>query len=225
MPHATTGNITKHTHTHTHTHTHKIDDITEQYACVTPTMSGTTTTTSESDLIILQYRHSKHVGNHGDVLKHCILLQLVRESLTKNGNIHVIDTHAGIGGYRVPVDGECKDGVMRLLNLHKRQSQTTPSDEHRGLQCSALKEYLAAVMAVDEQLTVDLEDETILGYPGSPLLVYFMRNGINGSEGTILSHYAFEINRSQYSHNGTPVIGSFTRECYAAAYSDKKWPS
>ena len=152
-------------------------------------------TAADSDLV-LKYKHAKHVGNHGDVLKHCILVQLINESLS-DGPINVIDTHAGIGEYTLPIDSECKDGVMRLLRL-KRQSQTSHSEELRGLRCKALREYLAAVMTADEHLNEDTE-ESILGYFGSPLLVRFMQNEIGGGTRSILNHYLLELNSSQFS--------------------------
>lgn len=154
------------------------------------------TRVADSDLV-LKYKHAKHVGNHGDVLKHCILVQLINESLS-DGPINVIDTHAGIGGYTVPIDGDCKDGIMRLLRL-KRQSQTSQSEELRGIGCKALREYLATVMAANEHLNEDMEDEGILGYPGSPFLFRFMQNEIGGGTRTIINHYLVELNRSQFS--------------------------
>ena len=48
---------------------------------------------------MLSYRHAFHVGNHADVLKHLILVQLVRYLGQKEKPFWVIDTHAGAGAY------------------------------------------------------------------------------------------------------------------------------
>ena len=48
---------------------------------------------------MLSYRHAFHAGNHADVLKHLVLLQLVRYLGQKDKPFWVIDTHAGAGAY------------------------------------------------------------------------------------------------------------------------------
>lgn len=59
------------------------------------------------------YAHQFHAGNVGDVLKHCVLLEWVRR-LQAEGPVHVIDTHAGQGMYRLPPSGEWDAGVGRI---------------------------------------------------------------------------------------------------------------
>ncbi len=48
---------------------------------------------------MLSYRHAFHAGNHADVLKHMLLVQLVRYLGQKDKPFWVIDTHAGAGVY------------------------------------------------------------------------------------------------------------------------------
>lgn len=48
---------------------------------------------------MLSYRHSFHAGNFADVLKHIILVQILRHLTLKDKPLCVIDTHAGAGGY------------------------------------------------------------------------------------------------------------------------------
>jgi hypothetical protein len=48
---------------------------------------------------MLSYRHAFHAGNHADVLKHCILVNLMRYLAQKDKPYWVIDTHAGAGAY------------------------------------------------------------------------------------------------------------------------------
>ena len=50
---------------------------------------------------MLSYRHSFHAGNHADVIKH-IVLMLILENLTiKEKGFYYLDTHAGVGRYRL----------------------------------------------------------------------------------------------------------------------------
>ena len=48
---------------------------------------------------MLSYRHAFHAGNHADVLKHLVLVQLIRYLGQKDSPFWVIDTHAGAGAY------------------------------------------------------------------------------------------------------------------------------
>jgi 23S rRNA (adenine2030-N6)-methyltransferase len=48
---------------------------------------------------VLAYRHAFHAGNHGDVLKHLVLVQVLRHMAAKEKGFTFIDTHAGAGGY------------------------------------------------------------------------------------------------------------------------------
>lgn len=53
---------------------------------------------------MFSYRHAFHAGNHADVLKHTVLLQLLEYFNQKDTAYTVIDTHAGAGVYML--DGE-----------------------------------------------------------------------------------------------------------------------
>ncbi|MDR2111592.1 MAG: 23S rRNA (adenine(2030)-N(6))-methyltransferase RlmJ [Candidatus Accumulibacter sp.] len=48
---------------------------------------------------MLSYRHAFHAGNHADVLKHLVLVQILRHLGQKEKPFWVIDTHAGAGAY------------------------------------------------------------------------------------------------------------------------------
>jgi 23S rRNA (adenine2030-N6)-methyltransferase len=48
---------------------------------------------------MLSYRHAFHAGNHADVLKHMVTIQLLRYLGQKDTPYMVIDTHAGAGVY------------------------------------------------------------------------------------------------------------------------------
>ena len=46
---------------------------------------------------MLSYRHAFHAGNHADVLKHAVTIQLLQYLGQKDAPYMVIDTHAGAG--------------------------------------------------------------------------------------------------------------------------------
>ena len=69
---------------------------------------------------MFSYRHAFHAGNHADVLKHTVLIAMLRLLLQKDTALTVFDTHAGAGLYRLDGDyaetsGEAADGFLRLI--------------------------------------------------------------------------------------------------------------
>ena len=68
---------------------------------------------------MLSYRHAFHAGNHADVLKHVVLIQLLRYLGQKDAPFMVIDTHAGAGVYALDTgyaakSAEHETGISRL---------------------------------------------------------------------------------------------------------------
>ena len=68
---------------------------------------------------MLSYRHAFHAGNHADVLKHTVLIALLRYLGQKDKAFWVIDTHAGAGAYALDSTqasklGEYRQGIGRL---------------------------------------------------------------------------------------------------------------
>ena len=101
----------------------------------------------------MNYRHSFHAGNSADVVKHSLLIALVRALQHKQGALTLIDTHAGCGLYDLEGDeaqrtGESAQGVLRAF------ADPNP----------LLNDYRAAVQAVN------VEAEPRL-YPGSPRIL------------------------------------------------------
>ena len=101
----------------------------------------------------MNYRHSFHAGNFADLLKHALVLWLVK-SRQETGPLTVFDTHAGAGLYDLSGDGtrskEAEAGVARLMTAEGR----TP-----------LMDALAAEVAAINP------DGGARYYPGSPLLI------------------------------------------------------
>ncbi|MGB4345114.1 MAG: 23S rRNA (adenine(2030)-N(6))-methyltransferase RlmJ [Burkholderiaceae bacterium] len=68
---------------------------------------------------MFSYRHAFHAGNHADVLKHTVLLQLLDYLNQKETAYTVIDTHAGAGVYTLDSEFASKSkefdsGIARL---------------------------------------------------------------------------------------------------------------
>lgn len=105
---------------------------------------------------MLSYRHAFHAGNHADVLKHAVVVQLLRYLGLKDKAFWYIDTHAGAGVYSL-VEGyatktaEFETGIGKLW----QRSDLPP----------ALAEYIEQVSALNG-------DGTLRYYPGSPYLAW-----------------------------------------------------
>ena len=107
---------------------------------------------------MFSYRHGFHAGNHADVLKHVVLVQLLAHLTVKETPLWYVDTHAGAGTYSLSSTfaqkkSEFKDGIGRLWG----RNDLPP----------ALEEYLIQVKKINK-------DETLRGYPGSPQIALQM---------------------------------------------------
>jgi 23S rRNA (adenine2030-N6)-methyltransferase len=105
---------------------------------------------------MLSYRHAFHAGNHADVLKHAVLVQLLRYLGQKDKAYWYIDTHAGAGIYALQEGyaaktGESASGIVRLW-----QRRDLPP---------LLADYVQEVSAVNP-------DGELRYYPGSPYLAW-----------------------------------------------------
>jgi 23S rRNA (adenine2030-N6)-methyltransferase len=101
---------------------------------------------------MLSYRHAFHAGNHADVLKHAVLIQLLRYLNQKETPYMTIDTHAGAGAYALDSDyasknAEYETGIARLWE--------------RSDLPSALADYVALVKSLNPS-------GRLRHYPGSP---------------------------------------------------------
>jgi len=101
----------------------------------------------------MNYRHAFHAGNSADVVKHSLLIALVRALQQKESALTLIDTHAGCGLYDLSAEeaqrtGESGQGVLRAF------ADPNP----------LLNDYRAAVRAVNVGAEPHL-------YPGSPQIL------------------------------------------------------
>ena len=104
--------------------------------------------------IAVNYRHSFHAGNSADVVKHSLLIALVRALQQKPGALTLIDTHAGCGLYDLAGEeagrtGEATQGVLRAF------ADRNP----------LLDDYRAAVRAVNAAEPTEAEPAVPAGDP------------------------------------------------------------
>ena len=115
---------------------------------------------------MLSYRHSFHAGNHADVLKHAVFVQLLRHLLQKDKPFWCIDTHAGAAlhaldeGYATK-NAEYESGISRLWALPR-----DASGRRRDLP-PMLAQYVEQVQAVNR-------GPQLRSYPGSPQIAVQM---------------------------------------------------
>ncbi len=111
---------------------------------------------------MLSYRHAFHAGNHADVLKHFIEVQLLRYLAQKDKPFWYIDTHAGAGCYALDSgyaaqNAEYESGIARLWD--------------RDDLPESLADYVALVKHINPDGQMKL-------YPGSPLVAQaLLRDG------------------------------------------------
>lgn len=97
----------------------------------------------------MNYRHAFHAGNHTEVFKHAILVQLIQSLQKKRSSIFILDTHSGPGLYDLRANeairtGEAANGILRVYRC----------------ETSLLKPYLKIIRGYNaEEMRV---------YPGSP---------------------------------------------------------
>jgi 23S rRNA (adenine2030-N6)-methyltransferase len=114
----------------------------------------------------MNYRHSFHAGNYGDVFKHTLLVWLLRALQRKDKGFLYLDTHAGRGAYdlraapgRADRPPEWPQGIGRVW-----KAATLPP---------ALADYLGMVRKFDASAGAGGDRPRL--YPGSPWLAALMR--------------------------------------------------
>jgi 23S rRNA (adenine2030-N6)-methyltransferase len=115
---------------------------------------------------MFSYRHGFHAGNHADVLKHTVLVQLLEHLLRKDKPFWVVDTHAGGGLYDLTSSyatksGESATGITTLWDMWQQGEQIP----------EVVKAYLGQVAKVNT-------GKALHWYPGSPqIAAQMLREG------------------------------------------------
>jgi 23S rRNA (adenine2030-N6)-methyltransferase len=110
---------------------------------------------------MLSYRHAFHAGNHADVLKHFVLMQLLQYLNRKDKPYWMIDTHAGAGVYALDQgyaakNAEYESGIARLWSCDDLPAP--------------LAEYVQLVRGLNP-------DGALRLYPGSPWVAMQLLRG------------------------------------------------
>lgn len=109
----------------------------------------------------MNYRHQFHAGNFADVMKHVLLLQLLRALQQKEKGFLYLDTHAGRGSYDLSsaAQGDSRSRTPEWPNgIGQVWTQTSLS--------APLMEYVHLVRQFDRDR--GNRDELPRFYPGSP---------------------------------------------------------
>lgn len=106
------------------------------------------------------YRHAFHAGNHADVLKHTVLVAILRHLAQKDTPLLAVDTHAGAGLYRLDgeyagTSGEARDGILKLAPALAALENVAP----------ALADYVSVVAGFNKSDPWKI-------YPGSPFVIH-----------------------------------------------------
>ena len=101
---------------------------------------------------MFSYRHGFHAGNHADVLKHMVLLQILKYQAQKPAAYWFIDLHAGAGLYDLTgawaqKRGEFEEGIGAIWDA----TDAPP----------AVQDYLEAIRTLNPEGKLQV-------YPGSP---------------------------------------------------------
>lgn len=127
----------------------------------------------------MNYRHHFHAGNFADVMKHALLVQLVRAMQKKEKGFLYLDTHAGRGSYDLALAAqgdslarqpEWPEGIGRIGQTNEPlaaggvSAESTPPSS-----TEALADYAGLVRQFDRDQGNG--DAVTRFYPGSPWIV------------------------------------------------------
>ncbi|GAB1263793.1 23S rRNA (adenine(2030)-N(6))-methyltransferase [Aurantivibrio infirmus] len=108
---------------------------------------------------MLSYRHSYHAGNFADVVKHSVLIEILKHLIKKEAGFDYIDTHAGAGLYDLESEHAQK--------LQEHESGFTKIEPSRFPE---LDKYFDIVCDVNKSSSKKR-------YPGSPVIAMnFLRS-------------------------------------------------
>ena len=130
---------------------------------------------------MFSYRHAFHAGNHADVLKHTVLIAILRHLQQKDTALTVFDTHAGAGLYRLDGDyaetsGEAANGFLRLIAAKNKSPSSGNTTQADAKPVAKTPQPAATVLAPILQDYLDLVAGFNMAgshriYPGSPFII------------------------------------------------------
>lgn len=139
---------------------------------------------------MLSYRHAFHAGNHADVLKHFVLMQVLQYTGQKGKPYWYIDTHAGAGKYALDTgyatqNAEFESGISRLW-----QATDLPAP---------LAEYVHLIRQENP-------DGKLRLYPGSPSVAEACLREEDRMRLFELHPNDFKLLRQTFQHGGRKVM-------------------
>ncbi|MFX1761664.1 23S rRNA (adenine(2030)-N(6))-methyltransferase RlmJ [Paraburkholderia sp. A1RI-2L] len=148
---------------------------------------------------MLSYRHAFHAGNHADVVKHAVVVQLLQYLGKKDKAYWYIDTHAGAGAYALR-EGYATKNAEFDTGIGKLWGRTDLP--------AMLAEYVDEVAALNP-------DGELRFYPGSPYLAWrLMREQdrmrlfeLHSTEIDVLRHRFRDAGRRVMIHAGDGFDG------------------
>ncbi len=144
----------------------------------------------------MNYRHSFHAGNSADVVKHSLLIALIRALQIKEGALTLIDTHAGCGLYDLGGDdalrtGEATQGVLRafadrnpLLDDYRAAVQAVNPGEGRPRLYPGSPQFMAQLLRPQDLLILNEKH---------PDDAYTLRGVMRGTSAAVHERDAYEL--------------------------------
>ena len=144
----------------------------------------------------MNYRHAFHAGNHTEILKHAVLVQLLGHLRGKESPFFVLDTHAGLGFYDLTSDeaqrtNESSAGIKRVINANIPHAEP----------------YLAFVRSINV-------GGSVTRYPGSPAIVQHLLRQSDGLAACELHND--DVDQLKRNFRGDRRIGVHHRDGYEA---------
>ena len=134
---------------------------------------------------MLSYQHEYHAGNHADVLKHSVLVLLIRALQRKATPIRIIDSHAGSGSY----------------DLGSELAQRGREFEHGALLVVRARDAPPSIRPYLDLLKSHNPDGALRRYPGSPELAARLLRAQDHLELFELHPQAATALRKRYARN------------------------
>lgn len=104
---------------------------------------------------MLSYRHSFHAGNHADLVKHIVLVEILGHLIKKESPFDYIDTHSGVGLYD-----------LRSSDSKKLQEHNEGINKINPSEFPELEKYFEVIGSYNDSGAMDF-------YPGSPSFASF----------------------------------------------------
>lgn len=153
---------------------------------------------------MLAYQHGFHAGNHADVLKHLLLVMLLRHLNLKPKPYRIVDSHAGAGRYALDgaQGGKNREFESGIARLWRRDDLPAP-----------VADYVHQVRLLNP-------DGALHHYPGSPWLAHQLMRA--GDELRLFELHPAEVAALQGSMGGLDGVEIRHADGFSAARS--QWP-